>query len=583
MTLLCGADLAAQLRNLDRPNLYVLHDPEARLDLDGARLSWASGRFALHGNARENHGFVSGAMWFAFTVDNSQGLPQSRLLVIEYTLLDHIELYRLDQEDEKSLWRGGDRMPFSARSLPIRYFNQFLELGAEERATYLLRVRSESSMQVPIVVTDAQTYLASLQGSRLGIGIYFGVLIALLALNAFLFVSVRDRSYLYYVLYIASVGLLLLCLNGVGFQLLWPESPVLANLLVLLSISLSLATMLQFTRAFLGLGTQFPLGDRLCQLMMLVSLCGIPAALLLPYGPVVRGLTLMVFPVGVLVYLCGIAVVKRYPPARYFLIAWTTLLAAIMLYAAVSLGWLLRVAFAEYAIQIGSAAEMVLLSFALAHRINLLTAQSARLQSTAREQLERRVVERTADLDGALQRLEAANRQLQDFSRRDGLTGCFNRRSFDHVLARCEATRTSSGRPFALLMIDIDEFKQVNDRFGHLAGDDCLRHVAHQLTAAAAEADADAQLSRYGGEEFAVIAALGDAESAMALAESLRQRIEARPLAHEGHPIPLSISVGVALRSAQATGPLAELIRRADRALYVAKQQGRNRCQLAAS
>jgi diguanylate cyclase (GGDEF)-like protein len=429
-------------------------------------------------------------------------------------------------------------------------------------------------------VDQADHYLAAQQSSQLGLGLYFGVLVALSALNAILFISVRDRNFLYYVIYVLSVGLMLLCLSGVGFQLFWPRAPALANLLVLLSIGLSLAAMLQFTRRFLDLRRHFRLGDQLCLLFMGFSLLGIAAAFVLPYGQVVQPLTLLVFPVAALVYVCGLTVLRGYPPARYFLIAWTSLLVGIMLYASVSLGWLPRMFFTEYAIQIGSAAEMVLLSFALAYRINLLTLSSARLEGEAREQLEQRVRERTADLDAALHRLEAANRQLEEFSRRDGLTGCFNRRSFEHMLRRFELKRLEQGERFAVLMVDVDHFKQVNDQFGHLVGDDCLRHVAQQMLPPAEAANA--LLCRYGGEEFVVLAPLDEPEAAMALAESLRERVAERPLISEGRHIPVTVSVGVAMRGERTHDTSLDTVRQADAALYAAKQQGRNRCVLSA-
>ncbi|MCK7594730.1 sensor domain-containing diguanylate cyclase [Pseudomarimonas salicorniae] len=562
---------------VERPEVRYFHDAEGSLDVAGARAVWAAGRFAGPPPPGDNYGFRPGATWFAFGLQNPQGRPVERLVVIEYTLIDRFELYRLDQASAGPLWIGGDLQPFGARSLPIRYFNRSVELAPYERVTFLLRVASQSSMQVPVVVAEADHYLASQQSSLLGFGLYFGVLAALLILNSILFVSLRDRNFLYYVAYVLSVGLMLLCLSGIGFQLFWPDSPRLGNWLVLISMSLSLASMLQFARAFLDLRRRFPLGDRLCLALIALSLIGIAATFVLPYSQVVLPLTLLVFPVAVLVYACGLAVLRSYPPARYFLIAWTTLLLGIMLYAAVALGWVPRVFFTEYAIQLGSAVEMILLSFALAYRINLLTATTAQLEGEARGQLERRVRERTDDLDAALRRLETANRQLEDFSRRDGLTGCFNRRSFEHILRRWEQQRNGDGRDFSVLMIDIDEFKQVNDRYGHLVGDDCLRHVAQLLEGPVA--DAGGQLCRYGGEEFVAVAPLSQPDQAQALAERLRARTADRTLISEGRHIPVTISVGIALRE-QAASAL-DTVRRADEALYRAKALGRNRCELA--
>jgi two-component system, sensor histidine kinase LadS len=294
---------------------------------------------------------------------------------------------------------------------------------------------------------------------------------------------------------------------------------------------------------------------------------------------VVRLLTLMVFPAAVLIYACGLVCLRRFPPARYFLIAWTALLAGIVTYAAVSMGWLAKTPLTEYAIQFGSAAEMVLLSFALAYRINVLTAANARIEGEAREQLESRVRERTADLDAALQRLEEANRQLEDFSRRDGLTGTFNRRSYEHILRRAELERLERGQTYAVLMIDIDHFKQVNDRYGHLVGDDCLRHVAQLLEGPVHEAGG--QLARYGGEEFAAVLPGHDAAAAAELAERLRRRIAERPLISSGRHIPITASFGVASRGATASGSALDSVGAADAALYRAKQAGRNRVEVA--
>jgi hypothetical protein len=309
--LLCFLQHAAAI---DRPDVRFHHDVAGTLDVSGARAVWAAGRFSGPPPAGDNYGFQRGATWFAFSVRNDSPQPDRRLLVIEYPLLDHFELYRLDQEGSGPLWIGGDLQPFAARSLPLRYFNRYLELAPYERATYLLRVQSESSTQVPLVIAEAASYLVGQQRSEIGLGLYFGVLVALVALNAILFVSLRDWNFLYYVVYVLSVGLMLLCLSGLGFQSLWPDSPRAGNLLVLISMSLALASMLQFSRGFLDLRHQFPLGDRLCLILMAVSLCGILAAFVLPYGTVVKPLTLLVFPVAVLVYACGIAVLRRYPP-----------------------------------------------------------------------------------------------------------------------------------------------------------------------------------------------------------------------------------------------------------------------------
>lgn len=192
-------------------------------------------------------------------------------------------------------------------------------------------------------------------------------------------------------------------------------------------------------------------------------------------------------------------------------------------------------------------------------------------RAMARE-LERKVRERTREL-------EESNAKLARLSATDGLTGVANRRRFDEALAaECLRARRAEA-PLALALIDVDEFKAYNDRYGHLAGDDCLKAVAQVLETEAHRASD--LVARYGGEEFAVISPTTDLAGAAALAETLRRAVENLAIPHVGSPHGVvSVSIGVAaVEPGQA--PLgATLIERADRALYAAKAAGRNRVEV---
>ncbi|MBD8527691.1 sensor domain-containing diguanylate cyclase [Pseudomarimonas arenosa] len=548
---------------------------QSNASLEDARAAFSNGQFAPILGDSMNFGFRDEVLWLHFAVERDARDASDWLLMLEYPLIDYVDLYRLDPDGQSHHWAGGDRRPFSERSFSHRYINFSQELHAPGRYEFYLRARSQSSMQIPLVWTRSAEYFERSQLTILGIGAYFGILAGLLAYNLILYISVRDRNFLFYVLYAASVGWMLLNLTGLGFQLLWPNAPDWNNLAVLLSMACSIASMTHFTRRFLNLQSHHPRSDLLLQLIIYASLVMGAASLLLPYHWVVRVLTLMVFPAALLILAVAIQSLRQFAPAKYFLWAWIALLLGIMVYASVALGWLPKNPFTEYSIHIGSAAEMVLLSFALAYRINMLTEANRRRLVIAHEQLEARVRERTHELDETLHRLEAANRQLRDFSRQDGLTGVLNRRSFEHSLNRAEEARVREDRAFALLMIDADRFKEVNDRFGHQAGDVALIHIAQLLQGPVQSAGG--QLARYGGEEFAVILPTVDAATAKDLAEVLRRVVEQSELRHEGELLPLSISVGVAFRGLDAADPLAHLVRRADEALYRAKQTGRNR------
>ena len=182
--------------------------------------------------------------------------------------------------------------------------------------------------------------------------------------------------------------------------------------------------------------------------------------------------------------------------------------------------------------------------------------------------LEQSVAERTAEL-------EAANRSLELLSATDGLTGIANRRHFDNLLRHEWNRQARLRQPLALAMMDVDWFKQYNDRYGHQAGDDCLRLVAGILGGYVRRAGDLA--ARYGGEEFVFVAPGLDAADMLHLAEAIRTVVEHRAVPHSLSPFgKVTLSIGVAVMVPNAQDSPEDLLRQADEALYQAKSQGRN-------
>lgn len=178
-----------------------------------------------------------------------------------------------------------------------------------------------------------------------------------------------------------------------------------------------------------------------------------------------------------------------------------------------------------------------------------------------------------------LMQMEHALSQQHNLATHDGLTGVHNRLALMEALARDAAQARRSNTPLAVLMVDIDHFKAVNDQHGHLAGDAVLRDVAQRIGQRLRHADL---LARYGGEEFVALLPHTDAQGAVAVAEDIRQAIAVRPCVVHGVPIPVAVSIGVcaAVPGAGAEGVEA-LLAASDHALYEAKHQGRNRVVLA--
>jgi diguanylate cyclase (GGDEF)-like protein len=168
---------------------------------------------------------------------------------------------------------------------------------------------------------------------------------------------------------------------------------------------------------------------------------------------------------------------------------------------------------------------------------------------------------------------------MKNIAVRDQLTGLLNRRGFRDHAARAFATARRSGAPVSVIMTDLDHFKDVNDEFGHAAGDMALEHFAALLTEGRRTEDFAARL---GGEEFALVLPGTTLELSIDIADELRERLEDRPLISEGRPIRMTASFGVATISDRDNG-LTDIIVRADRALYRSKRAGRNRVDLESS
>ena len=172
--------------------------------------------------------------------------------------------------------------------------------------------------------------------------------------------------------------------------------------------------------------------------------------------------------------------------------------------------------------------------------------------------------------------LEVANRKLAQLSMSDGLTGIANRRCFDEHLAADWARLARDGRPLALLLVDADSFKPLNDACGHLHGDECLRELA-RICASFVEGEQDL-VARFGGEELVLLLPGRDQQAAHAIGERLRRQVEAAAMPHPSSSVAphVTVSVGVSAMLPDAGFVPETLIDAADRALYVAKARGRN-------
>ena len=183
------------------------------------------------------------------------------------------------------------------------------------------------------------------------------------------------------------------------------------------------------------------------------------------------------------------------------------------------------------------------------------------------------------DFNTMLGLIEANNQELKQLSETDPLTGLFNRLAMDKKLQQAWHLLIRTSDPLTVMLVDIDYFKAYNDHYGHQAGDDCLKKVA-QILQNAAKRDSD-MVARYGGEEFLIVLPGTSRASAQNIAAVLQQHIPEENIEHSASSVDsrVTVSIGIAAQVPSPAESVSELIGAADRALYQAKENGRNRIE----
>lgn len=555
-------------------HLEFLEDKDGQLTIENLLNSdpeWQS-----NGHETFNKSYNDSSWWLRVTVQNTDAKPSKRLVEISYAVLDYIDFYVVDGDRVIDAQHMGDKLAFHHRVLDHRYFVVPVEWQPSQTLTLYIRVKSTSSVQVPILIWDEQSFYGFDTTRTILQGIFFGTMLVIAAYNLLIFFALGERTYLYYVGYVLCMPLFLSSLGGYSFRYFWPTLTDWndQSIIVFLSGVVIFGTL--FTSQFLNTRKHAPLSETLLKASKYGGFLLVVSAFILPYSFNITAVIILACLACVLALITGIYCWnKGITTAKYYTIAWSSMLGGGLVLAMSKAGILPANLFTEYATHIGSSLEVVLLSFALAERINeerrlRFEAQAQTLQTTRRtnEELEHRVQERT-------QELEELTKQLLDLSNTDQLTGLCNRRHLDQSMLDEWQRAKRYQRSLAIILMDIDHFKQVNDTHGHLVGDDCLKAVALRIQEGV-RWPSDL-IARYGGEEFFIMLPETEMEGAVTVAERIRKLIDQEPLRTRSGALSLTISAGISAIIPDESHSIESLIISADRALYEAKHHGRNK------
>jgi diguanylate cyclase (GGDEF)-like protein len=560
-------------------HMSVFEDTEGKLGIEDILQKDAQGKFKPNTKGRENFGQNPSAFWFKITLQNPLDHEQKVILEEGFPHIDHVDVYLLQHGKLKKHFQTGDTYPYEKREFDYRTFLFEVAVPARGALNVYIRTQTKAGAQHPLFVWRQQGLISKINQEQTVLGLYFGILGAMILYNLFLFISLRDRTYLYYVLFVASMFFQQLGLSRMDSEYLWPNMPQFANTSHFVSYCSSFFFAALFCRSFLNTKKHTPWIDK--SLLFMMGLC-VLTALIIIAGYLRAGISIIIYVIASLEPLILLAAglvcwIRGRKVARYYTIAWTVLVVMAVINNLRSIGLVEPTFFAYYAAHIGSATEAVLLSLALADRINIIKGETLAAKDRAFEaekaltnELEKQVAERTKEL-------QVANKELEKQSNTDGLTNVFNRRYFDRQLESEWRRHERSSLPMALIMADIDFFKQYNDNYGHQAGDACLQAVARALEASA-QRPHDV-VARYGGEEFVALLPETDTQGAEAVAQAMKEAIDGLSIPHDNSSGggTLSLSFGVsALVPDRDTDP-SSLITLADQALYHCKKSGRDR------
>ncbi|GAA4314153.1 7TM diverse intracellular signaling domain-containing protein [Mucilaginibacter gynuensis] len=401
----------------------ILEDSTGRMDLKSVR---NSSKFVQSQTQVPNMQLSTSVFWLRFTIKNESDAKQL-LLSLEYPTLEVCEFY-YPLKNGFGITALSDRNRFDQRKYKHQDFIFDIHIPKDSTATFYLKVRSNEQMVLPLVLGTPQHIAETKLTRDLLWGLLVGVLLVMIFYNTFVFISTKDISYLYYVLYAFFIALTQTSLSGYTYRFLFPNSPTLFNMGIIVFNALGGISFALFAQSFLGIKEKMP---RMAKVFIFIALLYAATIVvrLMGYSLISYRMTdVSALVVTVSIYIVIIRLsFKGYRPAKFFLLAWTMFFTGVVLFVMRNLGVLPYNSYTNYTMPIGAAMEVILLSLALADRINILKAEKEKTQAEVlrvvqhneqivREQnvvLELKVTERTTALSKANLELNSTLKDLK--------------------------------------------------------------------------------------------------------------------------------------------------------------------------
>ncbi|PJZ75929.1 7TM diverse intracellular signaling domain-containing protein [Leptospira neocaledonica] len=368
-------------------SVYYLEDPERKLTFDDISKPDAESKFIKSDKDSLDFGQLNYNYWFRLTFENDTPESVSKLVEINYSNIDIVQFYKPNPDGTYSKEESGMLFPFSARSFKNRNFVYQIELLPGQQKTYYLMTWTSGGLNIPLTLWDKETFSQYNADMQHGLGLYYGVMVVMILYNIFIFFSVRDVSYFYYVSYILGFLGIQLVLTGHGFQYLWPAFPFLQRNFYVVFTGICMASVLLFTKRFLNTKENVPKWlDKSMKVLIVAHGFILFTPLVLPPEITVKLALVLTLPVLIFIPTATvISFLKKFRPARYFLLAFTVLTVSGTVVVLRFINVLGSTFLTEYGLYLGSTMEVILLSIALADRINIMKKEKEEAQAKTLE------------------------------------------------------------------------------------------------------------------------------------------------------------------------------------------------------
>jgi len=385
-----------------------IEDAGGALTLDNVE-NFPDSRWTRSGRANLGFGFTRSAIWLRFTLKNPAEKALHYYLEEAWPLIDEIDLFLPDGSGGYRRISTGDYQRFASRPFDHRTFVFPLTLEAGSSITCYMRFRTTSSMILPLTLWQPDSFMHRILREDRVLMLLYGMMLVMIIYNLLMYAAIRQRSYLYYVLFIASFMCFIMTQHGTAFQYLWPEYPWFANDCIPLTLAMVVFFAYLFTRNFLSIGMKFSDIRILYRCFFVISVLGMAISAFAlnqdTYVVAMAGTPILAFlSIAGAIYAAIKLSLKRIRAAYFYLSGWIGFFAGGCLYIGKTFSFLPANAMTNWSIMIGILFMMVVLSIAQADMMDSMRRDLAELSSD----LEVKVRKRTEELESAMRELESA-------------------------------------------------------------------------------------------------------------------------------------------------------------------------------